>query len=151
MVSATSAAPRPLYQAPYGQSTQPSFGHVQHNGQAQHYQPGPRDKQHYHWLPGSAPVSGCPVVPPAQDDMMPALLVSDKRLDWSVLPVLNVEKFARMLNEYDIMKTEYLVQGLKNGFSTGYNGSYENVYVKNLTSAINRPHVMREILNKEIN
>ena len=37
------------------------------------------------------------------------------------------------------------------GFSTGYNGSYENVYVKNLTSAINRPHVVRELLNKEIN
>ena len=96
-------------------------------------------------------MSGCPVVPPAQDDMMPALLVSDKRLDWSALPVLNVEKFAELLNGYDIMKTEYLVQGLKNGFSTGYNGAFENVYVKNLTSAINHLHVMRELLNKEIN
>lgn len=63
---------------------------------------------------------------------------------------VNPIRLKEYLEGYDENKVEYLVNGFKHGFRSGFVGSVNNKIEQNLKSCFDKPHLIEEYINDEI-
>ena len=70
----------------------------------------------------------------------------------SVQPRVAIDQFENLLFGcgYEAAKTQFLVDSLRCGFDLGYTGNFEACASNNLISAISKPQILSELIDKEV-
>ena len=63
---------------------------------------------------------------------------------------IDVKRLAIWLEGYDDSKKQFLLEGFLSGFHVGFDGELNNAVPKNLTSALQKPELVREYIKKEL-